>query len=249
MSYISTLSSKGGGISKQGRFYDDWSSGNHAVNNMLLYKERVKVENQRLKMTVRDSMADALRQSTERLSPPPCSYRPDLLDTDRTTARTTGRSVISTGRQQRLDEEEEADKLAAQMVEAQRQLELEQLREEQEAGSKFLEDKLDTITRYLRAHKVKAEKPRFEKPTRLKERVKQPYKVLVPHPVHHRSQLTTARLSGNHNPRLTERGVRRQVDFLRKEARNPRILPRKTISEDTVTMSRNPRLRSEKKAW
>jgi hypothetical protein len=250
MSSFSTFANKGASLPKQERFYEDWSSGNHAVNNIRLHKERVKVENQRLKFTVRDSVADALRQSTERMSPPAvCSYRPDLMTTDRNTARTTGRTVISTGRQQRLDEEEEAQRLAEQMVEAQRQLEIEQLREEEEQSAKFLEDKLDAIVQHLRAHKKLAEQSRFEKPTRMSERVKQPYRVLVPHPIHHRAQLTTARLSGDHNPHLTERGVARQVDFLRKEARNPRILPRKTISEDSVTIAQNSKLLFEKKAW
>ena len=257
MSFTSTLSSKGGGISKQGRFYDDWSSGNHAVNNALLYRERVKVENRRLKMTVRDSVADALRQSTERMAPPEPSYRSTLS----TTARTTGRSVVSTGRQRLDDEEEdEARRLAQQMIEAQRQLELERVIEEEQASTKALEAKFERITQFLqeqqrkddhemrRQRRERASQDTIERPVRFKERKKQAYRVLLAHPQHGRTQLITARLSGS-DQLITERGIKRQKNFLKKQTNLPRVLPRRTISEDAVTMAQNPKIAYERKKW
>ena len=244
MSYISTLSNKGGSVSKQGRFYDDWSSGNHAVNNTLLYRERVRVENQRLKFSARDNVAAALKHDTARMRPPPASYRSEAL----TTQRTTGRSILSSTRSSRMEaEEDEATLLAAQMVEAQRQLELERLKEEEEESTRLLDQKFAQITEYLAAQQKEA-KPATEKPVRMSERHRQAYKVLVPHPDHGRTMVRTARLSGS-NATLTERGIRRQKDFLRKESRNPRILPRKTISDSAITMSMNPKMKIERKAW
>eukprot|EP00591_Stephanopyxis_turris_P000718 CAMPEP_0195511890 /NCGR_PEP_ID=MMETSP0794_2-20130614/4048_1 /TAXON_ID=515487 /ORGANISM="Stephanopyxis turris, Strain CCMP 815" /LENGTH=218 /DNA_ID=CAMNT_0040639565 /DNA_START=110 /DNA_END=763 /DNA_ORIENTATION=+ len=215
MSYISTLSSYGGGVSKQSRFYDDWSSGNHAVNNTLLYRERIRVENQRLKLTVRDDAANALRQDTERLKAPEASYRSAPLSTQ----RTTGRSALTTGRRRAQEEEEEAARLAQQMLEAQRQLELEQLIEEERESTRQLEEKFEQITRYLKQQQAKedaAKMKKFDRPFRFKERKKQPYKVLVQHPIHGRTTLVTARLSGANDPQLTDRGVVRQKNFLKK---------------------------------
>lgn len=262
MSYISTLSNKGAGLAKQSRFYDDWSSGNHAVNNTLLYQERVKVENKRLKLTVRDNVHEALKQSTHRMLPPENTYRSESLSTQRTSSSTssngvfaTGRTAISTARAARAAEEREAERLAEQLKDAQRALELERLIEEEQESTKVLEQKFDQIARFLREKQHQQQRQhgsvrdrRVEKPKRFKERQRQQYKVYVPHPHHGRTQLRTARLSGAPQ-QVTARGIKRQKNFLRKESGPPRILPRKTITEDSFTMSMNPKIKYEKKSW
>ena len=255
MAYISTLSKKGAGLAKQGRFYDDWSSGNHAVNNTLLYQERVKVENRRLKLTVRDEMKEALQQPTHRMRPPENSYRSEGLSTQRTLS--TGRTAMSTGRLRREEEEREAERLAQQLQDAQRALELERLIEEEQESTQVLEQKFDQITRFLQERQAasNAEARRAQphndgrsRPLRFKERKRQTYKVFVPHPHHGRTELRTARLSGAPQ-QVTARGIKRQKDFLRKESRKPRILPRKTITADRFTMAMKSKIKYEQKKW
>jgi hypothetical protein len=259
MAYISTLDSKGAGLAKQNRFYDDWSSGNSAVNNALLYRARVKSENRRLKLTVRDSVANALLQSTERLSPPEPSYR----SVSSATARTTGRSVLGTSARARLEdeeEEEEANRLAQQMLDAQRELELQRVIGEEQESTKELEEKFEKITAFLKAQQAEEARRRraeekasgrqesFERPVRFSERKKQAYKIMVADPLHGRTRLVTARLSGS-DQLITERGIQRQKEFLKKQQNLPRVLPRRTIAADAVTMSQNPKIQYEQKKW
>jgi hypothetical protein len=258
MAYISTLDSKGAGLAKQNRFYDDWSSGNSAVNNALLYRARVKSENRRLKLTVRDSVANALLQSTERLSPPEPSYR----SASSATARTTGRSVLSsrTARLEGEEEEEEANQLAQQMLDAQRELELQRVIGEEQESTKQLEEKFEKITAFLKAQQAEEARRRraeekangraesFERPVRFAERKKQAYKIMVADPLHGRTRLVTARLSGSEQL-ITERGIQRQKEFLKKQQNLPRVLPRRTIAADAVTMAQNPKIQYEQKKW
>lgn len=253
MSYISTLSSKGAGLPKQSRFYEDWSSGNHAVNNTFLHRERIRVEKERLKLSARDSVANAIKHLTARLQAPEASYRSTGLTTRRQSARSdlsTQRTNMTTGRIQRTEQEEEAASLAKQMLEAKRQLELEKMIEEEREASKVLDFKLEKITKILRARRAKQE--RQSKPREIKtvERKRQAYKVLLADPLHHRTRLITARLSGpNTTDNLTARGIKRQKKFLKKNEKVPRILPRRTITEEAFSMAMNPKIRYEKKSW